>query len=65
MDAEPMLRPEVSPVPVIRNAITAVAAALLPGAVVRLPVLGAMLLPCALPNLPLLLSVLWLLPGSG
>ena len=65
MDAEPMLRPEISPVPVIRNAITAVAAALLPGAVVRLPVLGAMLLPCALPNLPLLLSALWLLPGSG
>ena len=60
-----MLRPEVSPVPVIRNAITAVAAALLPGAVVRLPVLGAMLLPCALLDMLLLLSALRPLPGSG
>jgi len=35
---------------VLRNAIAVVAAALLPGAVLRLPVLGAMLLP----NLPVL-----------
>jgi hypothetical protein len=39
LDAEPMIRPEVSPVAVVRNAIAAVATALLPGAMIGLPVL--------------------------
>ena len=39
IDAEAVARPKVSAVAVVRNAITSVAAALLPGAVVGLPVL--------------------------
>jgi hypothetical protein len=40
-----MLRPKVYAEPVVRDAVTAVAAALLPSAVVGFPVLRAMLLP--------------------
>ena len=39
VDAEPVARPKVSAIAVIRNAVAAVAAALLPVAVVGLPVL--------------------------
>lgn len=71
MDAESMVRPKVSTETVLGNAVAVVAAALLPGAVVGVPVLRAMLLPGAvlhaLPFLgalgrliaPLLLGVLF------
>ena len=42
-----MLRPEVSAVAIVGNAVAAIAATLLPGAVVRLPALCTVLLPCA------------------
>jgi hypothetical protein len=58
IDAESVARPKVSAVAVVRNAITVVAPALLPGAVIGLPVLGSMLLPGALPDTLLLLVVL-------
>lgn len=76
MDAEPMLRPKVSAKPVVRDAVAAVAATLLPGAVVGFPVLRAMPLPgTPLDTLPFLrapwlflaslLSVLWLVTPVG
>ena len=46
---------KVSAVAVVGDAIPVVAAALLPGAVIGLPVLRAVLLPCALPDLLLML----------
>ena len=45
VNAETMVRPKVSAEPVVRDAVAVVATALLPGAVVRIPVLGSMLLP--------------------
>jgi len=39
IDSEPMVRPKVSTEPVVRDAITVVAATLLPGPVVRIPAL--------------------------
>jgi hypothetical protein len=61
IDAESVARPKVSAVAVVRNAITSVAPALLPGTVIGLPVLGSMLLPSALLDAPLLLVALRLL----
>ena len=60
IDAESVARPKVSAVAVVRNAITSVAPALLPGTVIGLPVLGSMLLPSALLDAPLLLVALCL-----
>ncbi len=54
-----MLRPKVSTEPVFRDAIAAVTATLLPVAVVRVPVLGAMLLPGTLLDTVSILSVPW------
>jgi hypothetical protein len=39
MDAEPVLRPKVSPEAVVRNAVAAVASALLPVAMIAVPML--------------------------
>jgi hypothetical protein len=39
VDAEPMLRPKVTAEPVVRDAVAVVTTALLPGAVVRFPML--------------------------
>ena len=39
VDAEPMVRPKVSAEPVVRNAVTVVAATLLPSAMVGVPAL--------------------------
>ena len=61
VDAEPMLRSEVLRVPVFGNAVTDVAAALIPTTMVGLPALCAMLLPAAVPCALLFLSVLGLL----
>ena len=45
---EPMISPEVSPEPLVGNAISVISATLLPGAVIRLPVACAVLLPDSL-----------------
>lgn len=47
VDAEGMIRTEVAVVAIFRNAVSVVATALLPVAMFRLPVTGAMLLPDA------------------
>ena len=46
-----MIRPEIATKAVVRNPVAAIAAALLPGAVVRLPVACPMLLPGSLPDM--------------
>ena len=45
VDAEPVIPTKVATVTVVRNAVADIAAALLPGAVLGLPVVCAMLLP--------------------
>jgi hypothetical protein len=60
-DAESVISAKVSAETIVRNVITAVATALLPGAVVGLPVSRAMLLPGALLDMLLLLCALRLL----
>jgi hypothetical protein len=60
LDAEAVVRPEESAETFVRNAITVVAATLLPGAVVGLPVCRAMLLPGGLLDTMLSLGALWL-----
>ncbi len=60
-DAEAVIAAKVPAETVVRDVITMVAPALLPGAVVGLPVARAMLLPCALLDVLLLLCALRLL----
>src|ERR1035437_10041160 len=53
VDGEEVARPKVLPVTFLRNAFAMIAAALLPGAMLRLPMLRAMRLPGRLVDLPL------------
>ena len=74
VDSEPMLRTKVSPEPIVRDVVAAIAPTLFPGTMVGFPAPCAMLSPCARLTLflrasrsiiaPLLLGVLRLLPLS-
>ena len=64
VDAEPVVRPKISTVALVRNAVAAIAATLLPVAMVAVPMLRAMPVPCAPLNALLLLSALRLIVSA-
>jgi len=61
VDDERVVRTKVAVVTILRDAVAVVTAALLPRAVVRIPIMRAMLLPCCLLGMLLFLTVVGLL----
>ena len=59
LDPEPMIRSEIPAEAVVGNPIAVISAALLPGAMIRLPVCCPMLLPGSLLHTPLIRTLPW------